>query len=398
MAAIRTTDLVSFLGAVQVPEVMDEELPIGLQCEYLSVEHIRKEGDPTHDWPMGVVQSPYPDDDLFVLVIYVGGDIARWSDFTPDIAMQWTGTALAAEKAFDVDQMYDWTMIGNGLIPIIQQFSNAWLENRSEVWERRAEIEQVRALSPACAEIVAKLVLSFSHEAEPWWVRNFLNMVGRWNPPRRRHAAVGHYSSYTWGHILEATATQFFTRYPAFSRNYGIRGPAFAKIVALLAAEFVRKRYPDVSFHYTMESDSTVHKVPVAAVIGLTLPWSNGRVIPFSGPGSAISVSRMVRKITLKGIKDKQERERGEPNADDRTTAAVGLVKSRFGSKVGGKIGSFLKSLEVREREKEAQRIPANVADLILAFVGFPESPSVQHHDGNDGDDSAPQAKRARKE
>ena len=85
----------------------------------------------------------------------------------------------------------------------------------------------------------------------------------------------------------------------------------------------------------------------------------------------------MVRNITLKGIKEKQQRDREEPNDDDRIDAAIGLVKSRFGRTAGGKIGGYLKSLEAHERKRESHPLPPNVSDLILAFAGYPKSPSV---------------------
>ena len=273
MAGVAPLDLLPLLGTMMTPEVYDEDLPIGLQCSWWPTEHLREEGQRTHALPSGWYPSPYPNDDGFGLFIGYGGHILRWSEYTHDVCVQWGDISMSTLKAFDSDHHVEWNLIEHGLAPSIMQFSNAWLENRSEVSGN--DSDNVRPLSSGCAAVIAPLVIAFSHEAEPWWVRNFLEMACRWKPPRRRNAPRRSFGSFSWGHVLEATAVKFFTRYRmfhGFSSSYGIRGPAFTKVVSYLVAEYVKKRYPRVSFRYTMENDSPCHKESIGSCIGLAFP------------------------------------------------------------------------------------------------------------------------------
>lgn len=373
--------LIPLLGAIQDVEHDDDSLPVGLQAAWFSVEHLHVEGGETHACPMGMFDSPYPNDAGFHLVVYPSRDILRWGEYTPDVCYDWGAAALASQKAYDMDHHYDWTLLENGIAPSVKQFSNAWLENRSEQWDRNNN-DWLRPLSDGLATLIAPLVLAFSHEHEPWWVREFLTMAGQWKPTRRRGAVTPSAESFSWGHVFEQTAIRLFTRYPQYSRSIGIRGAAFAKVVAYLAAEYVKKRFPGASIQYTLENDSPCHKVPISACIGLILPWSNGRVVPFLSADDKLAVNLAVRKITLQGIAAKQQEENGEETDNERMANAIGLVSTKFGPKAGGIIGNFMKNLE----SMGVSRLPPNVSDTILSFVGFPVVPDVE--DGGDGGDN----------
>ena len=146
-----------------------------------------------------------------------------------------------------------------------------------------------------------------------------------------------------------------------------------------------------------MEDDLPCHKIKIENCFGLILPWSNGYVVPFVSNVDICDVNLMVRKITLKGLKAKHQKEKGEPSDEDRRMTAVKLVTACFGCKLGGIISKFLKDLEARECKKEACCLPAKALDLILAYLGFLELPSIVNDNGDnggDGDDSESSAKR----
>ena len=314
--------------------------PLELLVAWPEAHYRHNELKDGHGVAPGHYNSPFDNDTDFKIVVFAGQHAIRVSKYTPDCMLRFHEGAISGMTGLEEDEyLYSMT----GIYPQLETYVKPWVSVQPP--RRRNEKVERRTMNNYVLEFATMVVMGFTYQVRPTLIERLLQIAATQAKP-------------TWCECLEDAATALARSYDQNHGQQGFGTRTYRKMLARFGSEYANKiATAPVSLNYQFENvlqDNT----PFERLVGVTQPWSNGRIVPFKENSAA----RRYRLQIFDATKDigavyHRDSNLGPEFAED---IEAGRVVRLMGDTSLELIHEFLFGITVQE-ELEAERGQRNV-------------------------------------